>query len=347
MTYSKDEIYIERCLQLAKNGRGTTSPNPMVGAVIVHNDKIIGEGWHMMSGMPHAEPNAINSVKDKSLLKQSTIYVSLEPCSHYGKTPPCSDLIIETGIPKVVIGSIDSNEKVCGNGILKMQNAGINVKIGVLEDKCKELNKVFFTNQEKKRPYVVLKWAQSSDGFMDYERNESNKGKSLAISSDLSRQLVHKHRSQLDAILIGTNTAITDNPSLTARLYSGKNPTRVIIDKELELSNDLLIFDKKVRTIILNSLVEKDMDNILYRKIDFNQNSVKNILDLLFREGIYSLLVEGGKRTLEGFIDANLWDEALVFEAPLEIEKGLKAPDMSKHKLLSTKAIGCDLLHKY
>jgi diaminohydroxyphosphoribosylaminopyrimidine deaminase/5-amino-6-(5-phosphoribosylamino)uracil reductase len=347
MAYSKDEIYMQRCLQLAKNGRATTSPNPMVGAVIVHNNRIIGEGWHLMSGKAHAEPNAINSVKDKSLLKQATIYVSLEPCSHFGKTPPCSDLIIETGIPNVVIGSVDSNEKVCGNGILKMQNAGINVKVGVLEKQCKDLNKIFFTNQEKKRPFVTLKWAKSSDGFMDFERNENNIGKSLAISSDLSRQKVHKYRSEYDAILVGTNTAATDNPSLTSRLYHGKNPIRVIIDKNLKLPDNLKIYDKKVRTIILNNSKEEDRGNILYKKVDFTKDSVKNILEVLFNEGIYSLLVEGGLFTLESFLISKLWDEALVFEAPVKIKKGLKAPDMSNYKLLSTKAIGCDLLHKY
>ena len=305
--------YINRCIKLAKNGLGTTYPNPLVGSVIVYDGKIIGEGWHQKSGTPHAEVNAVNAVKDKSLLSKSTLYVSLEPCSHYGKTPPCCDLIIANSIPNIVIGTMDPNEKVAGKGIKKLIETGKNVTVGILEAECNELNKRFFTFHTKKRPYIILKWAESKDGFIAPSKKLEQKP--VWITNEFSRQLVHKWRSEEQAILIGTQTAIDDNPALTTRDWCGKNPIRIVLDQNNRISKKNHIFDNQAKTI----LITKDNFN-------FNKNIATQIANFLFENDIQSVIIEGGKQTLQSFIDENLWDEARVFKGTIFFEKGIKSP---------------------
>ena len=316
---------MRRCLELAKNGLGTTYPNPMVGSVIVYNDKIIGEGWHKKSGEPHAEVNAVNSVKDKSLLKKSTIYVSLEPCSHFGKTPPCCDLIIKNEIPNVVIGTVDPNVKVAGNGIRKLIEAGKNVQVGVLEAECNELNKRFFTFHQKKRPYVILKWAESKDGFISPLTKSEQKP--VWITNEFSRQLVHKWRSEEQAILVGTNTAINDNPKLDVRDWTGNNPIRIVLDQTNRIPKDSHLFNNQVKTIIFsNSTTRINSENTIFEIIDFKQNLAEQILNVLYKHKIQSLIIEGGSKTLQTFIDQNLWDEARVFIGNQSFETGINGP---------------------
>jgi diaminohydroxyphosphoribosylaminopyrimidine deaminase/5-amino-6-(5-phosphoribosylamino)uracil reductase len=320
----KHTKYMRRCLELAKNGLGTTYPNPMVGSVIVCDGKIIGEGWHKESGEAHAEVNAVNSVKDKSLLKKATIYVSLEPCSHYGKTPPCCDLILENEIPNVVIGTVDPNVKVAGNGIKKLIEASKNVIVGVLEAECMELNKRFFTFHNKKRPYVILKWAESQDGFI--APLTKSKKKPVWITNAFSRQLVHKWRSEEQAILVGTQTVIDDNPKLDVRDWIGNNPIRLILDQNHRIPKDSLIFDNQVKTIIFSKSNAPTKENRNFEVIDFEQNIAKQILNILFKYQIQSVIIEGGSQTLQTFIDENLWDEARVFIGNRSFETGIKAP---------------------
>ncbi|WP_281298405.1 bifunctional diaminohydroxyphosphoribosylaminopyrimidine deaminase/5-amino-6-(5-phosphoribosylamino)uracil reductase RibD [Flavobacterium limnophilum] len=320
-----NEKYIRRCIELAKNGLGTTYPNPMVGSVIVCDGKIIGEGWHKKSGEPHAEVNAVNAVKDKSLLKKSTIYVSLEPCSHFGKTPPCCDLIIENKIPNVVIGTVDPNIKVAGNGIKKLLEAGANVTVGILETECNELNKRFFTFHEKKRPYIILKWAESQDGFIAPLTKQEQKP--VWITNEFSRQLVHKWRSEEQAILVGTQTVIDDNPKLDTRDWSGNNPVRIVLDQHNRIPKDSRIFNNQAKTIVLtNSSNTINEENIIFEIIDFKQNVASQIADFLYRHQIQSVIVEGGRQTLQTFIDENLWDEARLFVGNNSFKKGIKAP---------------------
>ena len=325
-----DIVYIHRCLQLARYGEGFVSPNPMVGAVIVHNNTIIGEGYHQGYGLPHAEPNAINSVKDKSLLQQSTLYVSLEPCSHYGKTPPCADLIIQHKIPRVVIGMQDPNPKVAGNGIKKLRDAGIQVVVGVLEDECRELNRRFITFFEKERPYITLKWAQTQDGFIDKERLSASES-GLKISNELTRILVHKLRAENQAILVGTNTALLDNPSLNVRYWQGKSPVRLVVDRAGKIPPDYNIFNGQTKTIIFAEKSNKFYnENIEHCVVDLEDDLIEKIIRISYEKGINSILVEGGANLLQQFIDKKLWDEAQVEIAPFEIEKGVKAPVMEK-----------------
>lgn len=336
-----DEIFMRRCIELAKCGFGTASPNPMVGAVIVCDGKIIGEGWHRKCGEAHAEVNAVNSVADKSLLKKSTIYVSLEPCAHVGRTPACADMLIREGIPNIVVGSIDPFEKVAGKGIEKLKNAGRNVKIGVLRDECDWLNRRFFTFHTKRRPYVILKWAQTADGFIDGIRNDS-KTPPLKITDQHFSTLVHKWRTEEDAILVGTRTALLDNPQLTARLWSGRNPVRVCIDREMEIPTSSKIFDNQAKTIVITSrtlsLSKGEIEgsnsrnfgysNILFCPANFNESLVPQILDILYRNEIQSVIVEGGAQTLNSFISLGLWDEARIFtNSRLTIGNGIKAPE--------------------
>lgn len=323
--------YMHRCLELAKNGLGTTYPNPMVGCVIVYEDKIIGEGWHKTVGEPHAEVNAVNSVKDKSLLNKATIYVSLEPCSHFGKTPPCCDLIIECAIPKVVIGTIDSNVKVAGRGIKKLIEAGIKVKVGILGFECFELNKRFFSFHEKKRPYVILKWAESQDGFIAPKSKSTQNP--VWITNEFSRQLVHKWRSEEQAILVGTNTVIDDNPKLDVRDWSGNNPIRVILDQHNRIPKDSSIFNNRAKTIIFCSKKNTSIfENCIFEVINFKQNIATQILKVLFEHHIQSLIVEGGAKTIQTFIDENLWDETRKFIGSSNFEKGTKAPILALKK---------------
>jgi len=336
------EKYIKRCIQLAKNGLGTTYPNPMVGSVIVYDNKIIGEGWHKKAGEPHAEVNAINSVKDKSLLKKATIYVSLEPCSHFGKTPPCSDLIIKNEIPQVIIGTVDPNVKVAGNGIKKLIAAGINVTVGVLENECLELNKRFFTFHQKKRPYLILKWAESQDGFISPKVKSEQKP--VWITNTYSRQLVHKWRSEEEAILVGTQTVIDDNPKLDVRNWTGNNPIRIILDQNNRISENSHVLDNQVKTIVFSKTKTKpDRENLIFEIVDFKKNILSQVKDVLYKHQIQSVIIEGGRETLQTFIDANLWDEARVFKGNIFLKEGTKAPILSKPYLEKQK-IGQDEL---
>lgn len=320
------EMYMRRCLELAQNGLGTTYPNPMVGSVIVCDGKIIGEGWHRQSGEPHAEVNAVIAVQDKSLLKKSTIYVSLEPCSHFGKTPPCCDLILANDIPNIVVGTVDPNEKVAGSGIAKLQSAGKNVVVGVLEDECRDVNRRFFTYHNQKRPYIILKWAQSADGFIaPLKRYEQ---KPVWISNIYARQLAHKWRAEEQAILVGTQTVVDDNPKLNVRDWTGENPVRLVIDKKNRISKESHIFDNQVKTIVLGTTaIGLENDNLLLEKLDFGADVPRQIADVSYRHGLQSLIVEGGAKTLQSFIDAGLWDEARVFTGEAVLGQGVKAPD--------------------
>ncbi len=325
---TKDEKYISRCLQLARNGICNTAPNPMVGAVIVYNDTIIGEGYHIRCGEAHAEVNAIRSVKDEKLLKESTIYVSLEPCSHYGKTPPCADLIIEKGIPKVVIGCMDPFSLVAGKGIEKLRQAGIEVTVGILEEECRHLIRRFITFNTFKRPYITLKWAESADGFIDINRTG---GKPVILSNELTGMLVHKKRAEHDAILVGRHTALLDNPSLSTRNWYGKNPIRLVIDKDLSLPKNLELFNGKARTLVFTQKSAKQENELTeYISLDFTKDILPQIMNILYQNKIQSLLVEGGSILLQSFIDSGLWDEAYIEKAPIHLNDGVQAPLIQK-----------------
>ena len=340
---SIDEQYMSRCIQLAELGAGNVAPNPMVGAVLVYDDKIIGEGYHKKYGEAHAEVNCINSVEEKNqhLIEKSTIYVSLEPCAHYGKTPPCADLIIKNNIPKVVIGTKDIYKEVAGAGIEKLKNAGIEVLTGVLENECIDLNKRFFTFHQKQRPFIILKWAQSSNRKIGSERER------ILISNDYSNRLVHRWRSEEAAILVGTNTALKDDPLLTTRLWKGKNPIRIVIDKNLKLPHELKIFSKTTNTIIFNSLKNTIEENVEYIKLE-NKNFLEEILRTLYKLNIQSVLVEGGAKTLQSFIDAGLWDEARVItNEEMIIESGIDAPEIKSFKLIKQERYFSDLINYY
>ncbi len=320
-----DEFYIQRCIELANKALGKTYPNPLVGSVIVYNDRIIGEGFHKKAGEPHAEINAINSVKDedKHLIPESTIYVSLEPCAHFGKTPPCALKITELGFKKVVIGAMDSHDKVNGKGKKIISDAGIEVVSGILENECRQLNKRFFTYHERKRPFVILKWAQSADGFMDKDF------KPIQISNALSKQYVHQMRSEEHAILIGKNTALHDNPSLTVREIEGRNPIRILIDFNLDVSENSNIYNDEAETIIFNSVKNSEDKNLKFIKIE-KENSINQILDKLYELQIQSVIIEGGRFTLQEFISQNLWDEAVILRNPnLNLKNGTHAPEFN------------------
>lgn len=336
------EKYIRRCIELATNGLGTTYPNPMVGSVIVYEGKIIGEGWHKKAGEPHAEVNAINSVKDKSLLKKATIYVSLEPCSHFGKTPPCCNLIIDNKIPNVVIGTVDPNIKVAGNGIKRLMEAGVRVNVGVLEKECYELNKRFFTFHEKKRPYIILKWAESQDSFI--APTEKLEQKPVWITNRYSRQLVHKWRSEEQAILVGTQTVIADNPKLDVRDWTGNNPIRIVLDANSRIPKTSQILDNQVKTILFSNRKNTiEQENTIFEGIDFESDVANQIVQSLYEHQIQSVIIEGGSRTLQTFIDANLWDEARIFIGKVKFKQGIKAPNLIK-KQSEKNYIGTDEL---
>ena len=323
MTYELK--YMFRCLQLAQYGVGYVAPNPMVGAVLVYDDRIIGEGYHHHFGEAHAEPNAINSVLYPELLKEATMYVSLEPCSHYGKTPPCADLIVKSGIQRVVIGTKDPNPKVSGRGVEILQNAGIEVIVGIMEKECRELNKRFFIFQEQKRPYILLKWAQTQDGFMDRKRRDNTESP-LQISNAITKQMTHKMRSENQAILVGVNTVLLDNPSLTVRDWTGKSPVRIAIDRQGRIPTNFNLMDGGVRTIIFTEILRKNEHNLEFVKINFDEHALPNILQNLFEQNIHSVMVEGGASILNIFIEAGLWDEANIEVSPLRIADGVKAP---------------------
>lgn len=341
-----DEKYMLRCLELAKDGFGNVAPNPMVGCVIVCEGKIIGEGYHQEYGKAHAEVNAIHSVRDKSLLQKSTLYVNLEPCAHFGKTPPCANLIVEHNIPRVVIGCVDSYSEVSGKGIEKLRNAGIEVTVGILENESLELNKRFFTFHNKKRPYVILKWAETQDGFIDVDRPLDKSRDTTAdnwITSPLSKQLVHKWRSEEAAIMIGTNTALNDNPQLNVREWKGENPTRIVIDLNDRLPESLNIFDKSIPTVVFSLSKETSTNNLTYVKINDTKTLLQEVLYELYKRNIQSVIVEGGATLLQSFIDHNLWDEARVFVGNRKFKSGLKAPSV-KGNLIAEEMIDVDHL---
>jgi diaminohydroxyphosphoribosylaminopyrimidine deaminase/5-amino-6-(5-phosphoribosylamino)uracil reductase len=333
-----EEFFMERCIELAKRGIKNVSPNPMVGSVIVYKDDIIGEGYHKNYGEAHAEVIAIASVKDNSLLKDSTLYVNLEPCAHFGKTPPCSNLIIEHKIPKVVIGCVDSFSEVSGKGIEKMQKAEIEVIVGVLEKESRELNKRFFTFHEKKRPYIILKWAESKDGFIA----PKNQSVPFWMTSSESKKIVHQWRAEEDAILVGRVTVEKDNPSLTVREVKGNSPIRIVIDKELKLSSALNFFDSSAKTIIFNAKKTEVIDSNYFIKTDF-KDLLNNILKELYQQNIQSVIIEGGSKTLQSFIDTNMWDEARIFTTNKTLAKGVKSPTI-EGEIISEDKIGEDEL---
>ena len=337
---------MKRCIDLAKNALGQTYPNPMVGCVIVHEGKIIAEGWHHKAGEPHAEVNAIQNLKDESLIKNSVLYVSLEPCSHYGKTPPCADLIVSKGFKKVVIGTSDPFAKVKGRGIQKLMNHGCQVILGVLEDECLALNKRFMTFHNKQRPYIILKWAESADGFLSpFIYGKDTTQNPVWLTNAYSKQLVHQWRSEEQAIMVGTNTALMDNPSLTTRLWDGKNPVRVVIDKDLKLLKDTKLFSEDANTIVFTKqAVEKNNpSHISYYQLDFEKPVLPQLLEILHELEIQSIIVEGGRFTLQQFIDQNLWDEARVFKSPIMLYNGTKAPRFDTKSYISKNIIEDEL----
>lgn len=386
MSQTPHEHYMQRCLELAANGLRDAMPNPSVGAVLVHNGRIIGEGHTSPFGGPHGEVNCLNSVTeaDRHLIPQSTLYVSLEPCSHYGKTPPCCDLIIRNEIQNIVIGCVDPNEKVAGNGIRKLQEAGKNVTVGVLEAECREFNRRFFTFHEKQRPYIILKWAESSDGFLspkdrlldgstvglldtgllddstigllDDANNQSNRRieqsnnrtikqsnnpkiqlsdkKPVWITNKYSRQLVHKWRSEEMAILVGTQTVLDDNPALDVRSWTGPSPVRIVLDRTNRISEDYSVKNHKIKSIILTETPNlPNLDTLLYESIAFDDKLPKNIAEVLYRHNLQSVIIEGGRQTLQTFIDANLWDEARVFKGTAIFINGTPAPQLSANAI--------------
>lgn len=322
----EEEKYMQRCIELALNGLCNVSPNPMVGAVLVCDGRIIGEGYHIRSGHAHAEVNAICSVKDESLLKRSTIYVSLEPCSHYGKTPPCADLIIEKQIPRVVIGCQDPFSKVAGRGIQKLRDAGCEVIVGVLESECSELIHQFITHHTLHRPYIILKWAESADHFIDISRTGGNP---MILSSSLTSMLVHKKRAESDAIMVGTRTAMLDNPSLTVRHWYGQNPIRVVLDKKLSLPSSLRLFDGNVRTLVFTAQSRPNKKNLEYITLNYEEELLPQIMDQLYQRNIQALMVEGGSYLLQSLLDAGLWDEAFIEKCDQKLQTGVKAPEIS------------------
>lgn len=325
---TEDEKYMTRCIQLAQCGRYHAAPNPMVGAVIVCDGRIIGEGYHIRCGGPHAEVNAVRSVhpKDKDLLQRATIYVSLEPCSHYGKTPPCADLIISCGIPRVVVGCVDPFSEVSGRGIQKLRDAGISVTVGVMEQECLALNRRFIVNHTEKRPYVILKWAQSSDRFIDRLRSSSQEAP-VVFSTSESSMLVHRQRAGVQAIMVGRRTALLDNPSLTVRHWPGDSPLRVVIDRECSLPDNLHLFDGTVPTLVFTACTDVPVrERVEYVTLDFVQPVLPQLLTELYARRVQSLLVEGGVALLQSFIDAGLWDEAHVETAPFALHEGVAAP---------------------
>ena len=320
---------MQRCINLARNGVGRTAPNPMVGCVIVHKNRIIGEGYHVEYGTAHAEVNAVASVKNPEWLRECTLYVNLEPCAHYGKTPPCSDLILDKKIPHVVIGTVDPFAEVAGKGIEKLRNGGIKVDVGVLQEECRWLNRRFFTFHEKRRPYVILKWAQSPDGYTDAERTSGMNESPIRISGIMAGIQVHKMRTEEAAILIGTETALKDNPRLTARYWSGSSPLRVVIDRTGRLPGNLHVFDGETSTLVFTEIRRESSPNLIFRQIDFYGNVPARILMELHQMNIQSLIIEGGTITLQRFIDSNLWDEAHIYSGNKMLFSGTKAPLVS------------------
>ena len=350
-----DSMYMSRCLDLAKNGMGYVAPNPMVGAVIVHNGKIVSEGYHVEYGKEHAERVAINSLKDSSILKESTLYVTLEPCSHFGKTPPCTDLIIETGIKRVVVATKDPNPKVSGRGIDLLKNAGCEVTLGILENEARELNRRFFTYHIKKRPYIILKWAQTLDGFIDTLRQPTDPIAPVWITNELARMLVHRWRSEEQAIMIGTNTVAKDNPQLNVRDWSGRTPLRIVLDRKLRLLEDANVYDGSIPTLVFignNSSASTrknifaSIPNMELLTVDFAKGLENQLLKELYEREIVSVIIEGGAMLINSFVKRNFWDEARVFVGNQFFGDGVKAPAFNG-KLFSYDQVGDSKLFTY
>jgi diaminohydroxyphosphoribosylaminopyrimidine deaminase/5-amino-6-(5-phosphoribosylamino)uracil reductase len=351
-----EELYMHRCLELAQSGAISVAPNPMVGAVLVYENKIIGEGYHQKYGEAHAEPNCIASVKeeDEHLIRQSALFVSLEPCAHFGKTPPCVDLIIQKKIPRVIVGCRDPFVEVNGKGIEKLKAAGLEVELGILEDECKELNKRFFTFHTQHRPYVILKWAQTLDNKIaneDYSR--------VLISGEATNRLVHEWRSEEMAIAIGTNTALFDDPELTTRLAPGKNPVRIVVDTDLRLPKSLKLFNSKTPTIVFNtkehnlpleniSVRELKETEVGYYQVTEDVNLVHQMMNALYKMNIQSVLIEGGSYLLQSFIDDGVWDEArIITNEQLSIGAGLPAPILKDSLLQNSEQLFSDVIRTY
>jgi diaminohydroxyphosphoribosylaminopyrimidine deaminase / 5-amino-6-(5-phosphoribosylamino)uracil reductase len=335
---------MHRCFELALKGAGYVAPNPMVGAVLVHNDRIIGEGFHRQYGEAHAEVNCINSVneEDKQLISSSVMYVSLEPCAHFGKTPPCSDLVIEKKIPEVFIACRDPFKQVNGKGIEKLQAAGVKVTTGILEQEARSLNKRFLCFHSQHRPYIILKWAQTADGKIaqdDFSR--------ILISNELSNRLVHKWRSEEAAILVGTNTARYDDPALTNRLWTGANPSRVVIDMHLQLPSSLQLFDGKVPTIIFNSIQHEERPNLRYYQVTEDVSIVHQVVNALYQLRMQSVLVEGGAKLLQSFIDEGIWDEIRMIRGNQSAGAGIPAPILSNAKWRQRETMDTDIIEYF
>lgn len=337
-----DELFMRRCIELASRAAGNVAPNPMVGAVLVHEGRIIGEGYHRQFGQPHAEVNCINSVaeEDKALVPLSTLYVSLEPCAHYGKTPPCADLIIQKKIPKVVIGTRDPFTEVNGKGIEKLQEAGIEVALGILENECMQLNKRFFTFHTQHRPYVILKWAETADGKIS--RGTADR---LLISNELTNRLVHKWRSEEAAVLVGTNTALLDDPSLNVRWVKGNDPVRLIVDMDLSLPAHLKIFDQRQHTVIFNTIKHNEEIQPNYYQVTSDVSLVQQVLNACYQLKIQSLIVEGGAKMLQSFIDDESWDEArIITNTNMYAGPGLLSPVLSNTVMIKQEKIHTDTI---
>lgn len=323
---ARDDIYMQRCLELARKGLGLTRQNPLVGSVVVYNDQIIGEGYHNEFGGPHAEVNAINSVQDHSLLQKSTLYVNLEPCAHYGKTPPCSLMIKESGIPRVIIGSEDSNPQVRGKGISMLRSGGVEVLTGVLDKECRHLNRRFFTFHEKKRPFVILKWAETPDGYIDRERKDSLNSDPAWITNHTARMLVHKWRSEEISIMVGTDTILLDNPELNVREWPGINPVRIVPDKNGRLYDGLKVMNGLSSTIILTGCEIEDSMKSDFLQIRSESFEIPALLNIFYTQKILSVFVEGGAKMIQSFINSGLWDETIVFLGNKMFHSGVKAP---------------------
>jgi diaminohydroxyphosphoribosylaminopyrimidine deaminase / 5-amino-6-(5-phosphoribosylamino)uracil reductase len=339
-----DELFMQRCIELALHGEGLTAPNPLVGCVIVSGGRIVGEGYHRRYGGPHAEVEAISAMHDSGLLSKATLYVNLEPCSHYGKTPPCADLIVSSGIRRVVVGTADSNPRVSGKGIGKLKEAGIEVTVGVLQVKCRNLNLPFFTWHEKGRPYIILKWAASADGFIDMHRDPDTSPCINWITDSRLKILVHRWRVACDAILVGSNTVRNDNPQLTAREWPGKNPLRVILDPRGTLTPEFRVFDSGAHTLLYTS---KEWENGPHLTVKHIPPAIADlpevVLNDLHDKQVQSLLIEGGAFTLKSFINKGLWDEARIFTGNSTFRSGVPAPDLSEKEFFTSR-LGRDTL---
>ena len=341
---TEQQTYMQRCLELAIMGLGKVAPNPMVGCVIVNNGKVIGEGYHKAFGEAHAEVNAINSVMNKALLASSQLYVSLEPCAHFGKTPPCADLIIKHNIKRVIIGCIDPNPLTRGKGIEKLIKNGCDITIGALEQECMELNKRFFTFIEKKRPYIIMKWAQSEDGFIDGKRTKDETP--AKITGSEPDTLSHQWRSEEQAIMVGTNTVIMDNPLLTTRLIKGKSPIRVLIDRHLKVKDNANIFNNFASVIVFNEEKTETKGNVEFVKINFEYPVPETVMKELYSRNIQSIIIEGGRKLLQSFIDYGMWDEARVFTSGKKLNDGVKAPAF-QYSVTNERKIGTETLREY